>query len=429
MFTRILFALLLGAMPFASVADAEVVKIDLAANTGPVTYRASGFLHAMSTSQPDLALIKPLKPRMFRMRGGEWATDGTGGFANYDRIKALGARLQIVLSDSHGYSDAGWWPGDDGDWSRWEATVEGLVKHAKSRGCVVQWDIWNEPDHKYFWAPDFDRFLEMWKRSVRKIRALDTKAVIVGPSTAGFRTNLLDKFLLYAKENDVLPNILSWHELNSKEGGYRPIPDHVTRMREFMKEHQIKIDRISINEIIGPGHQYNPGAAVWFFHLLEKAGVESACHACWGDEDNMSNCDNQTLDGILTYPERKPRSTWWAYKGYGDITGRLLQVEPSQTVAAVAGLDPRSGEVRVVLGRDGGTAGAVEVLLAGAGRFSGGARVTASRIPASGPKALSAPTPVIDEDIAVSNGVLRVSLPDFGASDAYMMTVKTRRSR
>ena len=399
----------------------EVVTIDLSADRGPATHRASGFLHAMTATVPEPSLVDPLKPKLFRMWAEDWHGKGEGAFANYARVKKLGARMQVVVSDSTGYPQDGVWPGDDGNWTGWESLVENLVKRAREKRYTFKWDIWNEPNIGYFWKRDQARFFETWIHGYRKIRSVDPKAVIIGPSISGYDRKYLEAFLLHMKANDALPDKLAWHEF----GDPKKIPAHADEMRAFMKAQGIKPLPICLNEIINSKQATSPGVTVHYLANLERAGVDGACHACWGDETaGVSACENQSLDGILTHPDKQPRSTWWAYKGYADVTGRLIDLRPSATVDGVAGIDPKTKMVHVVLGRDGKESGPVDVeFLNGSGKVF----VHAERIPASGWKALVSPeVATVNADTAEPNRV-RVTLPDLSPSDAYIIRLSVRK--
>lgn len=399
----------------------EFVTIDLTADRGPATHRASGFLHAMSATVPEARLVDPLKPKLFRMWAEDWHGNGEGAFANYARARKLGARMQVVISDSTGYPQAGVWPGDDGDWVAWESLVEGLVDRARTKRYTFEWDIWNEPNIGYFWKRDQARFFETWIHGYRKIRAIDKQAVIVGPSISGYDRKYLEAFLVRMKEEGALPNKLSWHEF----GDPKKIPPHVDEMRLFMKEQGIKELPICLNEVINSKQTVSPGITVHYLASLERAGVDGACHACWGDEAaGVSGCENQSLDGILTHPDRQPRSTWWAYKGYADVTGRLVDLSPSAAVDGVAGMDPKTKAVRVILGRDGNESGPVVVEFLHA---SGRGTVHAERIRASGWKSLASPeVAAISTDYMADPDRIVVTLSDFAPSDAYILWLNAK---
>jgi len=399
----------------------ETVVVDFSVDLGPVTYRASGFLHGMAVTIPVQALVEPLKPKLFR------GAEGRGrAFAIYQRAKGLGARFQLVVSDS--YWDRKW-PETASNWKRWEATVEDLVQGAKENGCTFEWDIWNEPEIDYFWEVDQARFFETWRRTVLKIRELDPGAVIVGPSLAKYDGKYLEDFLVYANTNHVLPDILCWHELDATDDGFRIIEADVADARKLLAKHRIEIDRICINEIIGPDLHTRPGAAVRSFAALERAGVDGACHATWPDADGGYN--DASLSGILTQRERLPRSTWWAYKGYADVTGRLVSVQQSDSVDGIAGYDADAQEARMVLGRVAGDApaGAVALRLINLDDAPGivldaETHITAQRIPMSGWESLSSPVPLLDAEYEIRDGQVALTLPEFGPDDAYLITVR-----
>jgi hypothetical protein len=409
----------------------EVVKVDLSAEIRPAEHRASGFLHSISTDEPKDPMVVPIKPKLFRLRMAPWDTDGKTGFASIGRLQGFGARIQIVVSDEYQWSRMVWdktvkWPGDDGDWRTLDQVLTDLVQRTKAGGFTVDWDIWNEPDQPIFWKRSREQYLETWVHAYRKLRELDPKATIVGPSVGVFTGELMEQFLLYAKAHNALPDVLSWHEMSPYTYGYKSIPQHVSYLRAFMKRHGIKIQRISLNEIVGPHLCSNPGVHAWFFAAIEDAGVESACHACWDEPGRPNSGYAQTLDGLLTYPERQPRSVWWIYKEYADVTGTLMSVTPGSTVNGVVGKDDESNTVRAVFGRDAGGKEPITISFINLDEFpvlaaSGKVRVTADHIPDTGYSPLRTPDRTIDAEYPICNGKVNVQLPKFGPSDAYVV--------
>ena len=120
---------------------------------GEILHRASGFLHGFSNDGqlPPDRMIAPLKARLHRTRpGATWA--------QAERMKKLGIEQQVVMSDGWGYGKEH--PGDDGQWAKWEEFVVRMVREAQQRGLKPQWDIWNEPDHHFFWQRSPEQFNE-----------------------------------------------------------------------------------------------------------------------------------------------------------------------------------------------------------------------------------------------------------------------------
>src|SRR5205823_10446581 len=81
----------------------------------------------------------------------------------------------------------------------------------------------NEPDWIWYglntsdpaqYAQNRDRFLRDWTTVYRTIRSLDPGALIAGPNEAYYDSRFLPDFLAQAKASDVLPDIMTWHELS-----------------------------------------------------------------------------------------------------------------------------------------------------------------------------------------------------------------------
>jgi len=298
----------------------NLVVVDFAKVIGPTTHKASGVLHSISATEPHDDLVLPLKFKAFRGRVNQQYLLAPGF---YDRMKRMGiVHVQAVLSDSHGYTNPiHGWPGDSGDWSHWENVVEEAVKACQERHLEIEYDIWNEPDIEYFWKRDRPTWLETWKRAYRKVRSIDPDAVIVGPSITHLDVEFMTEFLTYGKQNNCLPDILSWHELATAGG--ETIPENVEKAKELLRSLEIGIGRISLHEIVPRRKQYCPGTTVCYFANVERTTVESACHSCWPDVV-ANNGGNNSLDGLLTYDTRRPRACWWVYWFYGDMTGQLV---------------------------------------------------------------------------------------------------------
>jgi len=134
-----------------------------------------------------------------------------------------------------------------------------------------------------------------------------------------FDANYLESFLLFAKANNVLPDVLSWHELMNigdnpvfKIYGYSPdlIPAHVETMKQFMTANGITIDKFAITEYQGAAENYRPGPTVAFIADIERSGIE-------GTKGNWAvNNDPAQLSGLVTDPNNpQPRSIWWCTNG------------------------------------------------------------------------------------------------------------------
>ena len=405
------------------------LTVDFSEISGPVRHNAAGILHSFHTDEPPDSLVMPLQLKAFRGRPNEQYLF-LPGF--YNRLRKIGIQhIQAVVSDAYGYPDMfKGWPGDNADWTRWESVVRHVVQECQSRKISVAYDIWNEPDIGYFWGRDRARWYETWLRGYKIIRSLQGDAAIVGPSISHFDAAFLQDFLRFAKTNNCLPDIISWHELSLPHG--RRIPVHVTRMNDLLTSEGVAIHRISINEIIPAHHQFSPGTAVSYFAAIEQTTVESACHSCWPDVAG-DNGENRSLDGLLTHDTKQPRSTWWAYKYYGDMNGYLLPLhQASSTTSSIDGIasyDSNDYSARVLIGNTGSPEprsvrinliNIKNVLeLFGEGRIS----VKGYYVPCSETNPLSSPLNTINTILAVQNDRYTMIIPHIESKGAYALLI------
>ncbi len=400
----------------AALAASCTLTVDLAASRGPATFRASGFLHGISPVGPPRELVEPLKPQLFRTTVQDVGLWGRPGI--YERAIAMGAKVQVELGSAYGCHVGGPCPGDNGDWSAWDKVIDQLLSVQKQKGYRIQWDVWNEPNLSEYWAQDYDRFLAMWRRTVGRIRAADRRAEIVGPSICGYDAEWLQRFILWAKSNGVLPDVISWHEFDRP----RDIPAHASELRAFLKKHGIRIKRFSLNEIVGSYHLTKPGPTALYLWAVEEAGIESAAHACWEDEEKgVYGCWTDSLDGILIPKKQKPRSTWWVYRRYADITGTLVRVDTCAEACGIAAKDDAAKQVAVLIGCCG--QGKLDVRirftnLDRTGFFRDTVRVIVERIPDSGWEHLAAPEVIQDCVRQLFGSEITVIVPGLGPFDA-----------
>lgn len=217
----------------------DAVTLDMAVSEGAPTYLASGFIYGISEDglQPPNALLSDIKVKTFRAGRGTSGGCGEAAWKTHWKVmkayysKALGGTMLLLVSDDYQYSCP--IPGEGGDWTLFETFMGQLIDSVKANGMTgpdVRWEIWNESDYApTFWKGTQAQWLETWKHAYRQIRAALPSAVIEGPSFAsGAGGPNMNAFLDYAKANDVVPDILNWHEAG---GGSDPVADLATATR------------------------------------------------------------------------------------------------------------------------------------------------------------------------------------------------------
>ncbi len=409
-------------------ADNETVTVDFSKNDGPVTGRACGLLHSVAADAPGDEMIAPLKPRMWRFRAFR-CKETEKMPVLYPRLKKLGVKhFQVILSDEFGYSKTAQWPGDGDSWSAWDRQVQAVLDTVKENGFSVQYDIWNEPDSSTFWPRDRQQFFDLWKHTVELIRAAQPKAVIVGPSAAWFKMEWMKDFLLFAKANNVLPDVISWHENHSDGVPYSYLKPRIAEVRKFLAENEIPITRFSINEYLGEYNVDLPGSIVGYFAALEDAKVESAAHSGWQEAGTYYVCDLVSLDGLLDSKTLERRATWWVYKAYADFSGQLFELKPSATVQGLASWDGSNKTGRILLGRWKGGDEPVRLVLTGLDKIGfrkkdAALQVRVDRIIPSGWSASSGPKQEMDCVIKRTSRDVELTLPALGRNDACSIVI------
>ena len=423
------------AAPARSGASPGGVLVDFG-QPQPIPRSMLGFIHSLGPTHPTNELLAPLRPGLWR---------GRLGTADRQRARAAGGRYQIVLSDYWGAypkDHAVWRDAPYDDLVRWEGFVRAIAN--RMRGLDVVWDVWNEPDSHHYWRGSRAQFFETYAVAARTIRSvLGPGATIGGPSLERYDLDYMRGLLDHCAGDDPEAsseprcpvNILSWHELESTA----PTPVVAHHLREARTQlvddpryAGIGLREIFVNENLSAGDQFRPASLLGNLHQLEQGGADAAAHACWTEPGGQSNCDNDSLDGLLTPGGRQPRAAWWAANAYSSgLDSRVASASSAPDLVSIASSGgPGAGLAQVVVARTGpGPRGrlAVRLGLSGLERIPALAGATYARvqtfeIPNSGKTALPALRSVDDRIVTVRDGA-RLNLPRFGLHQARVVIV------
>jgi len=298
----------------------------------------SGFLKGFTPAFPPAGRVEPLAPRLLRIGHLDPATQA--------QAAALGARVQLVLSDGYGYGTRPWpWQDPAG----WQDYVRATARAAQ--GAPLIWDIWNEPDLDHFWPGDEAQAFEAFRQAHDILRAeLGPAVQIAGPSLMTFDAPALERFLTFCAKTGLRVDVLSWHELN-----VRTLPGLAGRLRAAARLAArpdfaaVGVRDVQIGEYLGPLTQNRPGEVVAYLAAMEEGGANAAARACWPEEGG-ENC--AALDGLVT-PDGRPRPVWWVYKAYAEaVEGRVDARADHPGLAVLAGR--RGDSVQALIGHVGG---------------------------------------------------------------------------
>lgn len=403
-----------------SATKSRAAGVDLNINfnkaIGPAKMEASGLEWIFPMSNPEA--LKPfvvaLKPYSIKDPWGD----------NLAIAKSMNPRkIQWLVGNA--VVSQGWYPWQD--YGRWTTYVKNYVSSNTKNGENPEWIIWQEPDstNKDIWVGTREQFFETWKIAYQTIRSTRPNDVIIGPSPEKFNVDYLKAFLLYAKQNNVMPDVLSWHETFGLgyQGNYTPdlIPQHKNTIVAFMKANNININRFEITEYGGLEDDYKPGIAAAFLADLEASQIS-------GTRGNWGNGDEQRISGLVTDPKNpQPRSIWWIYKHYAEMTGNIYTTTFATSLNGFGTYDPKTQIIRVLAGNQGGPEGTKSVLLSNIpSQIAPDNKlvVRSERIMNSNTSALTRPQVISAETMNVVNNNLLVSVPSIGKNDALYITAQ-----
>ncbi|MBE1879034.1 RICIN domain-containing protein [Myceligenerans pegani] len=419
----------------AAVAADETVSVDFAVSGGSPQHLASGTIYGMTEdgTLPQDHFYTDIGWNYMRAGGAQ--LDNPGGWIGgtyerrwtatreqAERTAQLGGTFVILVHDlwgADGEARAAVFPGDDGDWSSFDAFLDRLIADVRTSGVEVQWDIWNEPDASLFWNRTQAQYLQMWSRAHDRIRAAVPGAVIVGPSTArppSASNTWWTTYLDHARATGDTPDIYSWHVLPGDPVATSQAADALLAERSLPRT-----TRYQINEYASPSEQ-TPADGAWYIARFERAGAVGL-RANWGAGAALNDYLAKLL--VKTGSQYLPTGEWWMYKYYGSMTGNIVSTTPSPAYDAFA--TKSAGKAQILLG-GGGTTGNMAINLnnlhATSDIASGNqVRVLVQRVPYNAGGAVQGPETISDTVVTLNNNATTVNIPRTNYDDGYTITV------
>jgi hypothetical protein len=402
------------------------LTVHLASETGPVFGGASGALYGLSEDGvPAADLLAPLQVRTIAQKppGGLQHPNGDADKVAPGFFAAGGELILIYLQDM--YPD---WPYQDGGITGYLTEVRSAAR-SFSDGPYrnqVAFVPFNEPDWIWYdlktadpaqYLTNRDRFLADWAATCLTIRSAHPDALVVGPNEASYDSRFMPDFLSAAKAGDVLPDIVSWHELSPDS--LRTYRSSYASFRELEQQLGISPRPVNINEYGNRRDLSVPGQLVQWIAMFEDTKVD-ACQAYWDIAGNYA--DN-------TVQNNWPNGSWWLLHWYGALTGQTVQVVPPardtiDTLCGLASLDAAKRQARVIFANPGGQA--TRVALTGLDRrvFGERVRVLIQSTTWTGYDGVAS-TPVEEAiaDYPVMNGQVIVDLDAMDPMAAYQLTM------
>jgi hypothetical protein len=410
-------AAVLPALP-AGAAPAQLV-VDLATSTGALRYGATGFLYGLGDEGiPNETMLAALSPQVTAQK----APDGLQ-HPNGDALKiapmfkrAGGRDIQIYMQDIYQQ-----WPYENLGIADYLAKVDTMTRKviADPYRTSYVYVPFNEPDGIWY-QNNLSGLLTDWKSVYQKIRSIDPGARIAGPNFSIYRSADLRTFMTFARDNGVLPDVVTWHELQNDF--FTDWQNHYNDYRKIESDLGVSARPITINEYgRSSGDLGVPGNLVQFVAKFEASKVDG-CLAYWttaGGLNDLVTRNNQATGG------------WWLYKWYGELTGNTVAVTPpsaSGSLQGVAALDPAKKQARVVFGGNNPASGTydTDVVVKGLGSASYlGTTVHATvwGVDNSGLNPSTGPYVVAEGDYAASGGQVTIPLTALKGASAYQVII------
>ncbi len=180
--------------------------------------------------------------------------------------------------------------------------------------------IYNEMDNGVWFGDHWVeenryKFYDAWASTYNVVREINPDAKIAGPGHCGYNFDWNKEFLTYCKENNCMPDMFVWHELNAEYSVYWM----EYRFEEFYKTcDELGVERmpICISEYGLMQTNGIPGESVKWISRLEADDIYG-CVAYWRLANNLA----ETVADDVT-----PNSNYWVYKFYADMKGKELEV-------------------------------------------------------------------------------------------------------
>jgi hypothetical protein len=340
----------------------EYIWIDADANLGYL-HLNNGFLHGRDENSPDIneTLVNALNPE-------EWRLYKANSYALAERHQA---NITYGLSNHYAWNQGGFPEADP--WENWTYYEEFILYNMQVYDNyfpdypVQYYDIWNEPDHPYFWHGTYNQLLELFYRAYNVIKSYNPEVKVVGPSISWYRPGypgvigiinfLVDLDSIYGVRLDAI----SWHENGGTYADTKPedIPYRANHLRSqiqanFPSDYN---PELHVNEYMGSQVHLSPGWNVGFLRYLEEANVDKAMRACWNtySVDPYDYCSDcwYGLNGMFMCDGQTPQRAYWVQHTHSKMEGetKLDVIESNENTNAIATRNDLTSQIHLLIGR------------------------------------------------------------------------------
>jgi hypothetical protein len=406
--------------PLAPAMANQAVTVDLSVNNGAPLYGATGWLYGLGEDGcPADPLIASLKPQVAAQKpaGGLQHPNGDVTKTSAQFFRNGGQSMQIYLQDY--YSD---WPYQNNGLSDYLAKIDTMMPAmvADPNHSKFVYIPLNEPDQQWY-SGNISGLCSAWKAIVAEIKKYDANAKVGGINYSGYNNSDYTTFMTYAQQNNCLPDVVTWHEL--QDSFFTDWYTHISGYRAIEASLGISARPVVINEYgRGSGEDIPvPGNLVQYLARFENSQVYG-CMAFWTSSGSLNDlAANNSLNS--------PSGGWWLYKWYGEMTGNLVPLTPPTQTGPLQGLatvDDTKEQAKVLLG---GSLNSTDVFntdltVTGFGAksyFGSSVHAIVLGVDNTGTGLTSGPYVVQEGDYAISGGQTVITVSGMKALSAYQV--------
>ncbi|KAL9048426.1 MAG: hypothetical protein Q9162_007730 [Coniocarpon cinnabarinum] len=441
-------------LALASLAACDTTTVNLGSCAGTPQLFGQGVLYGMSANNPPQSYISDLKIN-YESAGGAQTNAQPAGYASsltsyqqrfqatvaaFRRIRQNNGIMIVKMADLWGadftQSSSLPYPGDNGDWSRYDAFVQQVINDLRANGMasasyIVQVEPWNEPDINFGNRPQ-SQFNAMFVRGTRALRAAfpsggSSFLPIVGPSTAGRPqqgNGWWNSFLSYLQGNggqSVQPDVWNWHLEAAAPDNNDPIPP-AQYLPGLVRGYGLTTGIGLQNNEYGARPQQVPSYSNWFKARYERLKF-NGLRGNWAGGSALNDLLAQLL--IKSGSTYSTTGEYQAYKYYADMTGSPCTTTAGSKVDSYA--TASNNDATALVGSQFYTGSVSVAFQSVSSRFGSATSLRAQvyNIPYNNGGAVSGPTLFTTQTVSVSGNTATVTWNAANGNDGWAVRLTT----
>lgn len=156
------------------------------------------------------------------------------------------------------------------DYAQWDVFIAALIEHLIERYGIAEvelwfFEVWNEPNLKFFFAGELEDYLELYEHTARAIKSVDEKLKVGGPATA--LNAWIPELISYCKEKNVPLDFITSHHYPTDEILWRsgkPLEVFFAELAERGEVHSNAYHRGILTEMIKKARKEAEGYPLYY---------------------------------------------------------------------------------------------------------------------------------------------------------------------